>query len=411
MTKKPNHYLPAALGLLLILLLALSGCSGQAQIEESSQAASAAEESSETSVYPSESELASATMETIETSEEEEAVSDYVPFDYSSGIDEFGMMQGITALNYVELPEYIGIVVPADQVAVTEAEIQAELSQILASYAVTNQVMDRAVKMGDTVNIDYVGSIDGVPFDGGSTQGMGTTVILGMTNYIPGFLEQLIDHMPGENFDINVTFPEDYHATDLAGKDAVFNITINYIEETQTPELTDEFVEEFLHEETYDIHTVEELRAYVTSQLQEPKVESYVHEYLVNNSTFKAAPGSLVTYLTGAMIDYYAYYANAYGLDLDTFLATYVGIADTDALKEQYAASIQEDANATLLLQAIAEDAGISVTEEDLVAYFEDLTGSPDYSSYEEEYGRNYLVQAVLFDKVQEYVCEKAVIE
>ena len=261
------------------------------------------------------------------------------------------------------------------------------------------------------MNIDYVGAVDGVPFDGGSTQGQGTTVTLGVTNYIPGFLEQLIGHKPGENFDINVTFPETYHAEELAGKDAVFNITINYIDVTTLPELTDDFVANFLQEEAYNISTVEELKAYVTEQLQEPKVRDYVFNYLMENTAFKAAPGSLMTYMEGVMTDYYSYYAYSYGLDLESFLQQYVGVESLDALKEQSKESLQKDVNSSLLLQAIAEQAGITVTEEDLRMYFEDLTGNADYSSYQEEYGLPYLMQAVLFTKVQDYVFEKAVIE
>ena len=89
-------------------------------------------------------------------------------------------------------------------------------------FATTAQVTDRAVEQGDMVNIDYVGSVDGVEFDGGSTGGAGTSVMAGATNYIDDFLTQIIGHMPGETIDVNVTFPEVYHSADLAGKEAVF---------------------------------------------------------------------------------------------------------------------------------------------------------------------------------------------
>ena len=405
-----------ARGLSLVLALMmgislLSGCSSQEQTEsgaaqESSQAADSAAQTSDAAA------AADSTVDsTADAAADSAAAPSYEPFDFSQGIDENGFMSGITASDYVELPQYEGIQVPADIAAVTDAEIQAEIDKILSSYATTSQVKDRAVADGDSVNIDYVGSVDGVPFDGGSTQGQGTTVTLGVTNYIPGFLEQLIGHKPGENFDINVTFPETYHAEELAGKDAVFNITINYIDVTTLPELTDDFVANFLKEEAYNISTVEELKAYVTEQLQEPKVRDYVFNYLMENTAFKAAPGSLMTYMEGVMTDYYSYYAYSYGLDLESFLQQYVGVESLDALKEQSKESLQKDVNSSLLLQAIAEQAGITVTEEDLRMYFEDLTGNADYSSYQEEYGLPYLMQAVLFTKVQDYVFEKAVIE
>lgn len=407
------------IGLFVVLALAVSMLAGcvepEPRPENGQTAAESAIEQAEQSAAAQES--SAQTAETSETSgetsasTEESQPSEYVPFDYSSGLTAKGFLDGITALNYVELCDYIGIKIPADQVAVTEEEIQSEIDNILANYQTTTQVTDRPVEDGDTVNIDYVGSIDGVPFDGGSTGGRGTTVTIGVTSYIPGFLEEVIGKMPGEPFDINVTFPENYHAADLAGKPAVFSTVVNYIEETTTPELTDEWVAEFLKEEEYEINTVAELTDYVKVQLQEPKVRTYINKYLSENSSFKASPGTLITYMNGMMVDYYAYYANAYGLDIDTFLQQYVGVESLDALIEQYSTNVQEDAKATLLMQAIAEDAGIEVTEEDLRSYFEDITGSPDYSSYEEEYGLPYLMQAVLFQKVQDYLFDNAVIE
>lgn len=406
-----KRYLRRGMALILALLLVAGSLAGCGAKEENAEGESSA---AQESIVPEESQTSEAsapeTSEAVDSAAGTEETG-YVPFYFSTGIDDNGFMTGITALNYVELCEYDGIKVPADQVAVSDAEIQAEIDKILSAYATTSQVMDRPVEDGDSVNIDYVGYLNGVPFDGGSTQGMGTTVIIGVTNYIPGFLDQLIGHEPGENFDINVTFPEDYHSAELAGQDAVFNITINYIDETSTPELTDEFVADFLTEEKYDISTVEELRAYVTSQLQEPKVRTYLNTYLAENCAFKAAPGSLITYMTNMMVDYYAYYADAYGMDLDSFVQQYVGAESMDALKEAYASDIVDDANATLLLQAIAEAEGITVTEEDVRSYFEDMTGSPDYSSYVEEYGLPYIMQAVLFTKVQDFVLEHAVIE
>lgn len=123
--------------------------------------------------------------------------------------------------------------------------MQSQIDKTLSSYTKTNQITDenRLIEDGDTVNIDYVGSVDGVEFEGGSTDGKGATVTIGVTNFIDGFLDQLIGHAPGENFDINVTFPDPYtNNTDLSGKDAVFNITINYIEEKITPEFDDDFI-------------------------------------------------------------------------------------------------------------------------------------------------------------------------
>ncbi|MBQ7058603.1 MAG: FKBP-type peptidyl-prolyl cis-trans isomerase [Firmicutes bacterium] len=404
------------IGLLLVLILTmglLAGCVEPEPRPENGETAAESASEQEASAQTAEtSEASEGTSEGV-TSEESAEESEWVyePFDYSSGLDENGFFKGITALNYVELCDYLNIRIPKEEIAATQEEIQAEIDDILAAYQTTAPVMDRAVQDGDTVNIDYVGYLDGVAFDGGNTMGMGTTVTIGVTNYIPGFLDQLIGHMPGEQFDINVTFPENYGNTDLAGKDAVFNIMINYIEETITPELTDEFVLEHLQEEELELGSAEELKAYIVSQIEEDKIRTYINQYISENSTYKAAPGSLISYMSNMMLDYYAYYANMYGLDVDTFVQQYVGYMSAETLIQSYTEQILEDANATLLLQAIAEDAGIEVTEDDIRSYFEDVTGSPDYSAYEEEYGLPYIKQAVLFSKVQDFLFEHVIVE
>ena len=402
------------ISLVLAMILTMGLLAGCVEPEPMPQNGETAAESAAAQAEASAQAAAESSAQEAETSEvpaEESESWVYEPFDYSSALAENGFFDGITALNYVQLCDYMGIKVPASEVAVTEEEIQAEIDEILANYATTVQVTDRAVVDGDTLNIDYVGYVDGVAFEGGSTMGMGTTVTIGVTNYIDGFLDQLIGHMPGEQFDINVTFPENYGNTDLAGKDAVFSILINYIEETQTPELTDEFVAEFLKDETFELTSVEQLRAFITEQLQEPKVRTFINQYISENSTFAGMPGSLVSYMANMMVDYYGYYANMYGMDLNSFIQQYTGYDSPDTLVSMYADQLTQDAQASLLLQAIAEDAGITVTEEDVREYFENLTGSPDYSSYEEEYGLPYLMQAVLFDKVQDFLFENTIIE
>ena len=159
-----------------------------------------------------------------------EDVPEMVEIDYSKYIDENGFWKDIHALDYVTLPEYKGVEIPAEEIEPTEEEIESNRQSLLSQWAYYDEVTDRAVEDGDTVNIDYVGSVDGVEFTGGNTNGAGTTVTIGVTSYIDDFLEQLIGHKPGETFDVNVTFPDDYNdSTDadgntvvLAGKDAVF---------------------------------------------------------------------------------------------------------------------------------------------------------------------------------------------
>ena len=341
------------------------------------------------------------------TADSADATTEAEVLDYSVGLADNGFIQDVTASDYVELLDYNNIVIPADVHTVNDENLNNEIDQILYYFATANQVTDRAVVDGDTLNIDYVGSVDGVEFEGGNTGGSGTDVTIGVTSYIDDFLEQLIGHMPGENFDIEVTFPEDYTNTELAGKDSVFNITINYITEQVTPELTDDFVAENLAAYYYT-DTVEGLKASIADELQNSAVQTFLQDYLVDNSTVSEIPNNALLVQTTAMTNYYKSNAAAYGVTLEDFLATYVGASSIEELIDQSMAELQTAASFTLITQAIAEDAGLEVTEDDLANFFLSYAGSADYSQYEAQYGIAYLKNSVLQDVVLSYLLENA---
>jgi trigger factor len=333
-----------------------------------------------------------------------------IEFSNSDGIDNNGFWENVTALDYVELCDYEGILIPSDVHEVTEEAVQTEIETILADYAAEEQVADRSVTDSDTVNIDYVGSIDGVEFEGGSTDGAGTDVTIGVTSYIDDFLEQLVGHSPGESFDIEVTFPDDYGNEDLNGKDATFAITINYIVETVLPDLTDVFVLNHLSSD-YGWSTVAEMEAGIKSDLQKSATLTYLQEYIVENTNIISLPEELLEYQKKALLSYYQDYAEYYSMEIEEFLSTYVGVATTDELLQENIEDMTEAANFHLIIQAIAEDAGISVSDEDVAAYFETYLGSDDYSEYKEYYGMPYLKLFVLHHAVMDYLEEKAVLE
>lgn len=391
--KKKNHMRLTA-GLLVLLVtgvLTLSGCIVQETTPENTATPDATQSPSTTS--------------TADTTDESATAS----FSYSEGIDDSGYWEGITALDYVELAEYKGISIPADTQEVTEEDLETEIADLLADYVTEEQVTDRPVADGDTVNIDYVGSVDGVEFENGSTENMGTSVTIGVTTYIDDFLEQLIDHMPGENFDIEVTFPDPYtNNTELSGKDAIFNVTVNYITETVTPELTDEFVSENLTAE-HGWTKVEEMREEISEGLRKSAIYSYIQGYLFEKSTVSETPESLVSYQENSILSYFQEYADIYGVSLDEFLASYVGYESSEALLLAYAEDNIEQANNSLIIQAVAEELGISVNTEDVDAYFVEYIGTDDYTSYESVYGMPFLKQIVLYQNVMDYIAENAI--
>lgn len=332
-------------------------------------------------------------------------------FSYSNGIDQNGYWEGLKALDYVKLPELESISIPADIHEITEEELQAAISELLSDYLTDAQVTDRPVADGDTVNIDYVGSVDGVEFENGSTNNAGTDVTIGVTSYIDDFLEQLIGHTPGENFDIQVTFPDPYtNNTDLSGKEAVFNITINYITEKVIPELTDEFIVENLTADN-GWTTVEEMRTKISEDMERTAIFSYIRDYLFTNSTVSSVPDSLIIYQIDSMIAYFQEYADMYSVSLEEFLKTYVGFDSLENLLTSYADDQLQQATQNLIMQAVAEKIGLSVDLQDVNAYFTNYVKTDDYSSYENTYGMPFLKQTVLYQSAIEYITENAILE
>ncbi len=319
-----------------------------------------------------------------------------VMYSYSDGLTKDGFFEGVTALDYVILPEYSEYVMPEALAVATEDEIKAKIDSIRASFSTSEKDADttRAIVDGDTVNIDYVGSIDGVEFEGGSTEGAGTDVTIGVTQYIDDFLQQLIGHKPGENFDIEVTFPEDYGNEELNGKDAVFNITINHFYKTITPEITDDFIAENLAD-TYE--NVEDMKAKIAQQLVDADTKNFVWNKLMEETAVTSYPDAIYNYEVAARKANIEATAARYGFTAEDMLSMY-GYESMD----EYIADSKEDieyyGKVYLTVQAICEKEGFTVTDEDLTAYFEYMFGTDDYSDYETAYGKPYLKSIVIRD-------------
>ena len=198
--------------------------------------------------------------------------------DYSAGLTDEGYIEGVKALDYVTLPDLDNLSVNYSDLAPTDEEVQSHIDSLLTAYPVYNQEAGTKVKMGDRVNVDYTGYMDGEAFSGGSTGGMGEEILLGQQGYIDDFEEQISKHTVGENFDIEVTFPDDYGATDLAGKDATFNITINGVYEKA--KFDDAFVETNLSDKALTADAY--IKKYIEDQY-EMALEKYVQDYVKDN--------------------------------------------------------------------------------------------------------------------------------
>lgn len=363
------------------LALTAAGCSKSA-------ASSSASAGSEASVYGSASDY------------------NYQNFAYSDGLDENGYWSGIRALDYVTLPEdYASIPLKKADIEPTEEDVQSQIDSLLSQNTTTQQITDRAAADGDTVNIDYVGTVDGVAFTGGTYSGYSLT--LGSGSFIDGFEDQIVGHKPGETFDVNVTFPDGYSdSTDaegntvvLSNKKAVFSVTLNYISEEILPELTDAWVEENFSS-TDGVHTVEDLRAEYQKMLYQNNLNTAVMDYLLANSTFKDLPKEVADYQVNQCLNYYSTLAGYYGYDLDGLVQNLLGYESTDDMLAHLESSLENYSKEALLYQAVAESLDITPTQEQLDAY----------SDYKDTYGQNYCTMVALMDAVTSTLTSGAVV-
>lgn len=349
-----------------------------------------------------------ADTDTAETTQESMAESETGT---EAGTEDYGpeaYLSGINVADYVTLGEYKGIEVSVDAPVVTDEYLDSYIDYVLQSNMVTTEITDRLVEEGDIVNIDYEGKIDGVAFDGGTAQGYDLTI--GSGTFIDGFEDGLIGAETGETVDVNVTFPENYQGEEVAGKDAVFTVTVNSISVETLPELTDEFVQGL----DVGVNTVEEYRQYAYDLLMEEEqathdsnAEIAVLEAVMAGSQIQDPPEDMTNRYYNRIIDNMTYYASLYGYDLETFLSMQ-GTSE-DAIRESAAQAGQE----IIVMQAIADAEGLSVTDEELDAEIETNAGSLGYDDVEEyrasldvEGYREYMMS----EKVLNFLLENAVV-
>ena len=322
---------------------------------------------------------------------------DYQNFTYSDGLDENGYWTGVKALDVVTLPEdYAAIPLKKADIEPTEDEVQSQIDSLLDQHSTTAEVTDRAAANGDTVTIDYSGTVDGVAFTGGTYSGY--SLKLGSGTFIDGFEDQIVGHNVGDTFDVKVTFPEGYSdSTDaegntlvLSGKEAVFSVTLNGINEEVQPELTDAWVDETLGTSN-DLHSVEALRAFYQQQLYQTNLQTAVMDYLLQNSTFGDIPKSVLDYQVTQCLNYYYTMGGHYGYELDAFVQM-MGYDNADAMLAALADNIESYAKEALVYQAVAEAMELAPTQEQIDAY----------SAYTDTYGANYCTMVAMMDTVTE---------
>ena len=379
---------------LMLALTAFSGCKGQEQTDASTTAPGETTPSSEPGSKDPSSDPSDATTK----APADETTEAPVKLDYSKYLNDYGFIEGISALELIPEIDFSKVEIKADDIKKdTEYAVENVIRNLTSKYSV--EVKDRAVKDGDTLSIGYVGKTkeDGVAFEGGSTDE--TEVTIGVTSYIDGFLPQLIGHKPGETFDIEVTFPDPYpNNSALSGKEAIFTITIHYIKEA--PEFTDEFLKAHWD----DVKEFPDAKEGMTAEELKKAFYDYYYDYYTDSEVYSAVsdlkfdveiPENALKYVENADE---CTYMEQYGVSFRVLLKNYYGY--TDAQIEEI---FQEEALKELIFQSYYEQAGWKVEESE----YKEATGKEDNADSIEKLGRGYIARYVMLERALDEMRDK----
>ena len=344
------------------------------------------------------------TEETAKTDDAEETESDNTEDTSEDTPTTAELMAGIDVEKCVTLGDYKGVTVEKTIQSVTDEDVQNEIDNALANYPVE---VDQAAKEGDTVNIDYVGKIDGEEFDGGSDQG--ADLKLGSGKFIDGFEDGLIGARKGETRTLNLTFPEDY-TQDLAGKVVEFTVTVNAVKEPLS-EPTDQWVADNI--EGYD--NIADYKAGIRSEQEESNEQTAENQVryaawtqVIDNCTINEYPETLVEVgkkLYEQQVETYAKYA---GMELDAY------IESSGLTQEEYQSNMEEYgknvAAQALVCQAICDKEGFAIGDDDYQKALQDML--TEYGCTEDEliqtYGQDNVEQSIMLNRVSNLILENA---
>ena len=275
----------------------------------------------------------------------------------------------VTVKPEVTVKQYKGLKATKTVYNVAESEVKAELERLQKQNERTVTV-ERASKDGDTVNINFEGSVDGVPFDGG--KGENYDLVLGSGSFIPGFEPQLVGKKAGEDVAVEVTFPEDYHAEDLKGKAAVFVFHFNEVKEIEAPALDDEFAKD-----VSEFDTLADLKKDIKKKLKEQKEKQSANELdnalidaLLENSELEV-PDVMIQQKVDGMCGEFEQRLAGSGLNLKTYLQ-YTGM-DNDAFRKGFEADAEKQVKVRLALEKVVEMEGVVVSDEEIEKEYKDI--------------------------------------
>ena len=298
----------------------------------------------------------------------EDAANIVIPEEYDKALAEVKDIK-ITSQPAIDVTQYKGIEVPENKVEVTDEEIEAELKKVQEQNA-REITVDRPAENGDTVVIDFEGSVDGEVFEGGTAENH--PLVLGSGSFIPGFEDQLVGATADSDVEVNVTFPEDYQAKDLAGKAAVFKVKVHEIKKKELPEINDEFAQDVSEFDTLDEYK-EDVKKGIAEQkekaVRQEKQEKIIRQ-IVENAEMDI-PDPMVITQTRQMMDQFAQQMQSNGLSMAQYYQ-FTGLTQ-DGLLEQMKPQAQKNIENRLVLEAIAAAEGITASEEEVEKEFANI--------------------------------------
>ncbi len=299
-------------------------------------------------------------------------INDKMDFEMVSISKEDGADFKVTLTTYpeIEIGEYKGLKAEKVKAVVEDSEIDAQINAMADRNARMISVEDRAAKLGDTAVIDFEGFVDGVAFDGGKAEGH--SLELGSGQFIPGFEEQIVDHNIGDEFDITVTFPEEYGAEELAGKEAVFKIKLHEIKVRELPEIDDEFAKDVSEFDTLDA-LKEDLKAKALERKAKAADEEAENDLVqqIVDSIKGEIPEAMFENRLNQSVEEFAYRLQSQGLNLETYLK-YTN-SSIDDFKASFRPQAESQVKFRLALEKIVELEKIEATEEDINAQVEKM--------------------------------------
>ena len=330
--------------------------------------------------------------------------------------EELPEIEDYVASDYMTLGKYKGVEVTVEKLEVTTEDIEQRIQEVLASDPIKTEITDRPVQEGDTVNIDYEGLLDGEAFEGGTDQGH--ELVIGSNSFIEGFEEGLIGANAGDKLALDLTFPEEYsNSSELAGKAVVFNVTVNSIIESVTPELTEEYVKE-----NTDSDTIEAYKESIRKELEEAnrqemdtEKENKIFTAVFEGSTFTSVPDTLINYYTAYYTNYLNYqleqYAAMYGVDTQTYMDN-IGYTqekmDSDITTQAEAFSKND-----LMIQAIVQAEKLEVTDEDYdntVANYLENSGIESEEELLQNVTEKDIRYSALMQKAYNFIIDNAIV-